>query len=146
MFHPQTPDWELRVRASFARQGLMHALNAAIEHIRPGELSITIPFNPAYGQQHGYVHGGVIASLLDSACGYAALTLMPADREVLTVEFKVNFVSPAQGSRFVATGRVIRSGRTFSVCTGEAVAINGDRRTTIAIMQATMFAMHVSQM
>ncbi|WP_416181147.1 PaaI family thioesterase [Chloroflexus sp.] len=144
-FHPQTPDWEPRVRASFARQGLMSSLHAVIEHIRPGELAITMPANPAYSQQHGYIHGGVIASILDSACGYAALTLMPADREVLTVEFKINFLSPARGSRFVAVGRVVRAGRTVTVCSGEAIAIDGERRSTIALMQATMFAVPAAQ-
>ncbi|WP_322487354.1 PaaI family thioesterase [Chloroflexus sp.] len=139
-FHPQTPDWEPRVRASFARQGLMIALHAVIEHVCPGELAITMPADPSYSQQHGYIHGGVIASILDSACGYAALSLMPADREVLTVEFKINFLSPARGNRFVAIGRVVRTGRTVTVCRGEAMAIDGDRRSTIALMQATIFA------
>ncbi|MEF3273478.1 MAG: PaaI family thioesterase [Chloroflexus sp.] len=139
-FHPQTPDWEQRVRASFARQGLMRSFHAVIEHIRPGELAITMPNDPAFSQQHGYIHGGVIASILDSACGYAALTLMPVDREVLTVEFKINFLSPARGSRFIATGQVIKTGRTVTVCTGEAIALDGERRTTIALIQATMFA------
>ncbi|WP_298816898.1 PaaI family thioesterase [Chloroflexus sp.] len=143
-FHPQTPDWEQRVRSSFARQGLMRSLHAVIDHIRPGELSITMPADPAFSQQHGYVHGGAIASILDSACGYAALSLMPADREVLTVEFKINFLSPARGSRFIATGRVIRTGRAVTVCTGEAIALDGDRRATIALMQATMFAVPAS--
>nr|WP_322513661.1 PaaI family thioesterase [Chloroflexus sp.] len=133
------------MRASFARQGLMSSLHAVIEHIRPGELAITMPANPAYSQQHGYIHGGVIASILDSACGYAALTLMPADREVLTVEFKINFLSPARGSRFVAVGRVVRAGRTVTVCSGEAIAIDGERRSTIALMQATMFAVPAAQ-
>ncbi|MCX7861304.1 MAG: PaaI family thioesterase, partial [Chloroflexus sp.] len=120
-------------------------LHAVIEHIRPGELAITMPANPAYSQQHGYIHGGVIASILDSACGYAALTLMPADREVLTVEFKINFLSPARGNRFVAVGRVVRAGRTVTVCNGEAIAIDGERRSTIALMQATMFAVPAAQ-
>ncbi len=122
----------------------MRSLHAVIDHIRPGELSITMPADPAFSQQHGYVHGGAIASILDSACGYAALSLMPADREVLTVEFKINFLSPARGSRFIATGRVIRTGRAVTVCTGEAIALDGDRRATIALMQATMFAVPAS--
>ncbi|GIV93683.1 MULTISPECIES: PaaI family thioesterase [Chloroflexus] len=139
-FHPQTPDWEPRVRASFARQGLMQALHAVIEHLKPGEVAITMPADPTYSQQHGYIHGGAIASILDSACGYAALTLMPVGREVLTVEFKVNFLSPARGQRFLAVGRVVRAGKTVTVCAGEAFTVDGDRRVPIALMQATMMA------
>ena len=135
-----TPDlgFEERVRASFARQGLMATLGATIAELAPGAVTIALPFDPRLSQQHGYLHAGALVSVLDSACGYAALTLLPSGYEVLTVELKVNLLAPAAGERFEARGEVIRSGRTLSVCRGEAHALARDGRTHVATLLTTM--------
>jgi uncharacterized protein (TIGR00369 family) len=104
----------------------------------PGEVHIELPFSPAWTQQNDFIHAGVITSIVDSACGFAAYTLMPADSGVLTVEYKVNFLSPAKGDRFVGVGRVIKPGRTLTVCAGEVIACEQGRQRLIATMQATM--------
>lgn len=137
---PAPADVEQRLRSSFERQRLMATLGARLTRVEAGEVCIEMPFDPAHSQQHGHVHAGAITSIVDSACGYAALSLMPADREVVSVEFKVNFVSPARGSHFVAVGKVVKAGRTITVCTGEVWALEGERRKTVAVMQATMIA------
>ena len=144
MHQASAPDWESRVRASFARQSFVASLGAGIERAVPGEIHIALPHSPAHSQQHGFLHGGVVASILDSACGYAALSLLPSDREVLTIEFKINFLSPARGERFLAVGRVVKPGRTVTVCAGEVIATENERKTTIAMMQATMFSVATS--
>lgn len=110
------PLFETVVRESFARQSFMATIGAALIHVAPGEVDLELPFRADLLQQGGTVHGGVIAAMGDTACGYAALTLMPAGSEVLSVEFKVNLLAPAVGGRFVARGRVVRSGRTLTVC------------------------------
>ena len=130
-----------RTRESFARQRWMASLGAQLTHVAPGEVHIEMPGSPQWSQQHGYLHAGAITSIVDSACGYAALTLMPEGFEVLTVEFKVNLLSPAIGPRFRAVGRVLRAGRTISVCSGEVLALDGQGPKTVALMQATMMAM-----
>lgn len=139
-FSAQDPDFEARVRSSFARQGAMTLLGASVEQVRPGQVDLALPFRPDLGQQHGLFHGGFISALCDSACGYAALTLMPAGSEVLTVEFKINFLAPARGERLVARGRVVRPGRTVTVCLGEVAVFEGERERTVATMLATMMA------
>jgi len=106
--------------------------------VTPGEVVIELPFRSDLTQQHGFVHAGVITAIVDSACGYAALSLMPADSGVLTVEYKANFISPARGSKFIATGRVVKSGRTLTVCAGEVVAAEDGKETVVATMLATM--------
>lgn len=128
----------LRVRASFARQGVMATLGAEIGEVGEGRGTITLPVDPRLSQQHGFVHAGVVVTVLDSACGYAALTLMPEDAEVLTVELKVNLLAPAKGDRIVAEGDVLRGGRTLTVCRGDAWAEHDGERTHIATMLATM--------
>jgi uncharacterized protein (TIGR00369 family) len=132
-------DTRARVQASFDSQGLMATLGASLAHVGDGEVHIHLPFRATLTQQHGYAHAGAITSVVDSACGYAALTRAPEGHEVVSVEFKVNFVRPALGEAFLAIGRVQTSGRTLSVCTGEvrAVGANG-ASTTVALMQATM--------
>lgn len=132
------PDFEIRIRESFARQGLINTLNGKITHIDSGELHIEAPFDERFTQQDGFLHAGVVSTLMDSACGYAAYTLMPADSRVLSVEFKVNFLSPAQGERFRAEGRVIKSGKTISVCEGKLFAYQAEEEKLVAMMQATM--------
>jgi uncharacterized protein (TIGR00369 family) len=129
---------EQRVRESFARQELINTLNGKIAHISPGELHIIAPFDERFTQQDGFLHAGVITTLMDSACGYAAYTLMPEDSRVLSVEFKVNFLSPAVGEQFRAEGRVAKPGKTISVCEGKLFAIQDEGEKLIAMMQATM--------
>jgi uncharacterized protein (TIGR00369 family) len=127
-----------RVRASFARQGAMGTLGADLADVAAGRVAITLPIEPRLSQQDGFLHAGVVVAALDSACGYAALTLMPDDAEVLTVELKVNLLAPAGGDRLVAEGDVLRAGRTLTVCRGDAYAEQGTDRVHVATMLATM--------
>ena len=133
---------ERRVRDSFAKQAFMHLLGAGLTHIASGEVDIEVPFRDDLVQQHGYLHAGVTTAIADSACGYAALSLMPADAAVLSVEFKVNMLAPAKGVRFLARGRVIRSGRTVTVCRGEVLAFDerGDARSVLEMLGTMMTA------
>jgi uncharacterized protein (TIGR00369 family) len=126
-----------RVRASFARQGAMATLGAELADVAAGRVAIGLRIEPRLTQQHGFLHAGVVVAALDSACGYAALTLMPADVEVLTVELKVNLLAPASGNRLVAEGEVVRAGRTLTVCRGDAFA-DGAERVHVATMLATI--------
>jgi uncharacterized protein (TIGR00369 family) len=127
-----------RIEASFNAQGLMSTLGAQLVHVEEGEVHILLPYDTRLTQQHGYAHAGAITSVVDSACGYAALTKAPADHEVVTVEFKVNFVRPAVGQQFLAIGKVQTSGRLITVCTGEVRATTENQPTVVAIMQATI--------
>jgi uncharacterized protein (TIGR00369 family) len=137
-FQPEDPHFDARIRSSFQRQKIMKTIGALISRIAPGEVEIALPFRDDLTQQHGYIHGGIVTAIADSACGYAALSLSPAGAEVLTVEFKVNFLAPAREARLVARGHVIRPGRTISVCEGEVLAMSGDIEERIATMLATM--------
>lgn len=141
-FAPRDPDFEARIRASFARQRLMKMVGAQLDEIRPGEVSISLPFREDLTQQHGFLHAAVVTAIADSACGYAALTLMEPGVEVLSVEFKINLLAPAAGERFVATGRVLRPGRTLTVCAAEVRADPTEEEVgkLIAVLQATMIA------
>ena len=134
------PDFATRVRASFERQRFMATLGATLEHVAPGEVAIAFTHREGLTQQHGFLHAGVMTSIADSACGYAALSLMEPGVGVLSVEFKVNMLAPAVGERFVATGRVVRSGRTLTVCTGEVRAEHDGATIPLLLMQATMMA------
>jgi len=134
-FEPRDPDFERRVRASFARQAAMHTLGAAIERVAPGEVELSLPFRDDLTQQHGFLHAGVVTAVVDSACGYAALTLMEPGAAVLSVEFKVQLLAPARGASFRALGRVVRAGRTLSVVTGELRADGGE---AVAMLTGTM--------
>jgi uncharacterized protein (TIGR00369 family) len=127
-----------RIRASFARQGAMGTLGADLADVAAGRVAIALPIEPRLSQQDGFLHAGVVVAALDSACGYAALTLMPNDAEVLTVELKVNLLAPASGDRLVAEGDVLRAGRTLTVCRGDAYAEQGSERVHVATMLATM--------
>ncbi len=129
-----------RVARSFAAQGLMETLGATLAHVAEGEVHIALPFAAKLSQQHGYVHAGAVTSIVDSACGYAALTKAPEGFEIVTAEFKINLVRPALGQRFLAIGRVQSAGRLLAVCTGEvrAYAGPGDDFKVVALMQATM--------
>jgi uncharacterized protein (TIGR00369 family) len=132
------PAFEARVRESFGRQRLMESIGARLRQVAPGDVEIEAPVREDLSQQHGYLHAGVVTALVDSACGYSALTLSPPGTEVLTVEFKVNFLAPASGTVVVARGRVVRAGRSITVCAGEAVVTHDSRETTVATMLATM--------
>ena len=138
---PQDPAFESRVRASFGRQAFMTTLGARLAGVAPGVVSIELPFRQELTQQHGFLHAGVVSSIVDSACGYSALTLMPAGAAVLSVEFKINMLAPAAGRRFMACGRVRKAGRTVTVCEGELRAFSDDsdpEGAVVALMQATM--------
>jgi uncharacterized protein (TIGR00369 family) len=140
-FIPPDANYEDRVRLSFSKQSVMSTIGASIIRVAPGEVDIEMPFRPALSQQHGFIHAGVITTIIDSACGYAALTLMPSGAAVLTVEFKVNLLAPAAGERFVARGRVKKPGRTISVCEGDVFSLTGGNRTLVATMLATMICL-----
>lgn len=137
-FEPRDPDFEARVRASFAQQTLMHTLGAEILLVRPGEVHLVLPFGDHLTQQHGFAHAGALTTLADSGCGYAALSLMAPGDEVLSVEFKVNLLAPGVGERFVAECRVVRPGRTLTVCAADVFADRNGERTHVSVMQATM--------
>jgi uncharacterized protein (TIGR00369 family) len=126
------------VRDSFARQRFMATLGARLVSVTPGEVVIELPWRDELGQQHGVLHAGAVAAVADSACGYAALSLMPAGASVMSVEFKVNLLAPGRGDRFVAHGRVRRAGRTLTVCEGSVRAVDQNEEREVAIMTATM--------
>ncbi len=118
----------------------MSTLGARLLRVAAGEVELEAPFAEALTQQHGYLHGGVVTALVDVACGYSAMTLVAPDKEVLSVEYQINFLAPAVGEWFIARGRVVRSGRTITVCSGELVAVNGSEEKQVAVMLATMMA------
>ncbi|MGP0060667.1 MAG: PaaI family thioesterase [Beijerinckiaceae bacterium] len=141
-FQPKDPNFDARVRASFARQQTMQTLGIEIARLAPGEIDLTMPYRPAYTQQHGFLHAGIVATALDSACGYAAFSLMPADAAVLTVEFKINLVAPAKGERFVFRAHVVKPGRTLTLCDARAFALaNGGDERLIATMTGTLMSL-----
>jgi len=131
-------DIQERIAASFNSQGLMATLGARLVSVADGEVQIELPFSTQLSQQHGYVHAGAITSVVDSACGYAALTKAPVESDVVTAEFKINFVRPAIGERFLAIGTVQTSGKLLTVSTGEVRAFSGNTWKVVAIMQATI--------
>ena len=132
-----------RVRQSFSKQALMHTLGAELTRVTQGGVEIRLPFSSKLTQQNSYVHAGAITAVLDSACGYAALTLAPNDKDVLTVEFKVNFLAPAAGESFAARGKVKKAGRTLTVCTADALAIRDGKEKVVATMLATIMSVSV---
>ena len=135
------PNYETRVRSSFEKQDVMKTIGASLVKMTPGEVVIEFSYDKSLTQQNGYIHAGVVTTIVDSACGYAAYTLMPADSEVLTIEYKVNFMSPAKGETFKGIGKVLRSGRTITVCSGDVIAVEGDKERVVATMQATMICL-----
>ena len=130
-----------RTRASFARQGIMALIGATLERVEPGMVEIALPFKPELSQQHGFFHAGVISTIADSAAGYAGFTLFPAEAGVLTVEFKINLLAAADGERAVAVGRVVRSGRTLTVCTFDVHVEKAGRRTHCATGVETLMTL-----
>jgi uncharacterized protein (TIGR00369 family) len=136
---PADTDFAQRVRDSFARQAVMATLGAALDAVEPGRVVLAMQHRPEMTQQHGFLHAGIVATALDSACGYAAFTLMPADAAVLTIEFKTNLLAPARGPRFRFEGRVTKAGRTISVVDGRALQLDdAGNETLIATMTATV--------
>ncbi|WP_328523213.1 PaaI family thioesterase [Kribbella sp. NBC_00359] len=131
-------DVQARVRASFERQGLMHHLGARIAHIGPGRVHIVLPSRPEVTQQHGYFHAGATSAIADSAGGYAAFTVFREDSSVLTVEYKINLLAPAEGDQLEAIGTVLKAGRTLTVCTLEVYASQGTERSLVASGQQTL--------
>lgn len=143
---PIDPNFVARVRNSFDRQGFMALLGATLTRIEPGDVEIEVPFRAELTQQHGYFHAGVTSAVADTAGGYAGYTLFPADSSVLTVEFKINLVAPAQGNRLSATGRVIKHGRTLTICVFEVYALadqgrGAERRTLCATGTQTLICL-----
>ncbi|MBX7105308.1 MAG: PaaI family thioesterase [Gemmataceae bacterium] len=138
--HPLDDAMESLIRASFARQGVMTNFGVVMSRVERGAVELTLPYRADLTQQHGFIHAGVVATVLDSACGYAAFTVMPADVAVLTVEYKINLLRPAEGERIVARARVKRAGRTLVVCTGDAFGVTGDTEKAVATMLATVMA------
>jgi len=132
------PETERRCRESFDRQQAMHNIGATVLAVRAGEVDLEMPFGQHLTQQHGFIHAGVITTLVDTACGFAAYSLMPPDAAVLTTEFKCNFLSPAKGERFTAHGRVVRAGKKLMVCLGEVFAEDGGVRKQVVLMTASM--------
>ena len=133
-------EFERRVRASFARQGLMRTIGATLGNISPGSVEILLVPSPAISQQHGFVHAGAVAAIADTAAGYAALSLMPPDASVLTTEFKINLVAPAVGERILARGRVVKAGRTLTLAQTEVVAERDGKETLVALLTATLMS------
>jgi uncharacterized protein (TIGR00369 family) len=142
IFEPQDPNFEARVRASFACLPLMRTIGAILTAVSPGNVEIQLPFRDDLTQHHGFMAAAIVTAIVDTACGYAAGSLMPANATVLTVEYKVNFVSPAQGERMIARGRVIKPGGILTVCAGDAYALIDGEEKTIATMLATMMAIY----
>jgi uncharacterized protein (TIGR00369 family) len=127
-----------RIRRSFDQQGLMRTLGATLESVEPGKVTISCASDDRLTQQHGLIHGGAVATLIDVACGYAAMTKAADDHEVLTVEFKINFLKPAKTDRLIAVGEVLQAGRTLTVC--EGTAYDSTRSRVLARMTATIMA------
>lgn len=127
-----------KIQQSFKNQGLMKTLNAQLDEVENGRVKITCAFSEALTQQHGFFHAGVLTSIVDSACGYAALTIMPENAEVLTVEFKINFIKPAKTDKLIAIGTVLNPGKTLTIC--EGYVYDSNEENLIAKMQATMIS------
>ncbi|HEX7294774.1 MAG TPA: PaaI family thioesterase [Pyrinomonadaceae bacterium] len=139
MSHPANRAFKEDIERGFARQSVMKLIGAELHKVEPGIVEIRLPFRADLAQQDGYIHAGIITTIADSACGFAAFTLMPAGSGVLSVEFKVNFLRPARGIHFVARGEVVKPGRTLTVAHGEVLAFSDAREPElIAMMQGTM--------
>ena len=141
-FEPKDPSWEAKVHASYARQGVMGFIGARLIELRPGYCEIHLPWRQVLTQQNGFFHAGIISTVVDSAAGYAGFTLMPAGSSVLSVEFKLNLLSPGDGELLIATGEVIKPGKTLVITRGEAYIVKGDKTTHCATMQQTLMTMH----
>ena len=136
---PRNPSFAEEVKQSFAKQTIMGLIGAELSRVEPGVVEITLPYRPDLAQQHGYLHAGIVTTIADSACGYAAYSLMPPETEVLSVEFKVNLLRPAKGKTFVAIAEVVKAGKTLTVVRADVFGMDHDgRRELIATMLGTM--------
>jgi len=140
-FEPKNPDYRAVATATFDSQPAMRSLGISIARLEPGEVDLTMPHSAAWTQQNGFIHAGVITAALDTACGIAAFTLMPANSDVLTVEFKTNLLAPARGDRFVFRAHVVKPGRTLTVCEAQAFAAQDGAENLIATMTGTLMAL-----
>ena len=140
-FEPKNPDFDARVRDSFDLQKVMHTLGIGIADLTPGHIVLEMAHSDALTQQHGFVHAGIVSTALDSACGYAAFSLMPAEAAVLTVEFKINLLNPADGERFRFQAEVVKPGRTLTICEARAHALKGGTEKPVATMTGTLMAL-----
>jgi uncharacterized protein (TIGR00369 family) len=140
-FEASDPEYERRVRESFARQGIMKHLGARLAMIGPGQVQIRAAYRAELTQQHGYFHAGVSGAIADSACGYAAYTLMPKESSVLTVEYKMNLLAPANGEELVARGRVVRSGKTLKICSADVYVLKDGAEVHCATMLSTVMCL-----
>ena len=141
-FEPRNPRFETRVRQSFDAQTVMRTIGARLAEVTPGRVVIELPYRSDLAQQHGFIHAGISAAIMDSACGYAAFSLMPAEVEVLTVEFKINLLAPASGELFRAVGEVRKSGRQVFVSEADLLARTGDDEKLVATMTGTLMAIY----
>ena len=140
LFKPIDPNFKARVQDALRRQEVVRTLGIEVAALEAGEITLTMPYSAAHTQQHGFVHAGIVATALDNACGGAAFSLMPEDAAVLTVEFKINLLAPARGDKFVFKGKVVKPGRTITVCEAQAFAIGGGEEKLIATMSGTLMA------
>ena len=140
--HAHDPEFADRVRASFAKQHAMDLIHATLPVVEPGLTEIHLPHWAGVEQQHGFVHGGVVGMIADSAAGYAAMTVVPANASVLTVEFKMNLMAPADGEKLIARGEVVRAGRTLIVTQAQVFAVKDGKESLCALMQQTIMVMH----
>jgi uncharacterized protein (TIGR00369 family) len=141
-FEPRDPHWEQKVRDSFVRQGAMTLIGATLVDVWPGGCEIHMPYRDDLSQQHGFFHAGITSTAVDSAAGYAGFTLMPPNTSVLSVEFKINLLAPADGELMIATGEVIKPGKNLVICRGDAWVIKNGKKTHCAMMQQTLMTMH----
>jgi uncharacterized protein (TIGR00369 family) len=137
-FDPANPRFQAAVRESFDRLTLMKTIGAVLERVSPGEVEVALPFRNDLTQHHGFMAAAVLTAVVDVACGYAAMTLMPPGSSVLTIEYKANFLAPAKGEKMLARGRVIRPGRTVTVCAGDVLVVDGGHERLVATLLATM--------
>lgn len=137
----RNPSYAQEIKESFNQQTVMALIGAELTRVDPGTIEITLPYRADLAQQHGYLHAGIVTTIADSACGYAAYSLMPPNSEVLSVEFKVNLLRPAKGQTFTAIAEVVKSGKTLTVVRADVFAIDADRRDLIATMLGTMICL-----
>jgi len=141
-FKISDPNYKQKVIDSFNRQDVMHTINAKLLDVQPGFVEISFPYSKSLTQQHDFIHAGIVSTVIDSACGYSAFSLMPEDAGILTIEFKVNLLSPAKGDWFQAIGKVKKPGRTITVAEGEMFAYQGEDKKLIATMVGTLMTMN----
>lgn len=140
-FEPRNPAFAARVAESFGRQNAMALIGARLRAVRAGEVEIELPYRDDLTQQHGFIHGGIVGMIADNACGYAAFSLMPADASIVTVEYKLNLLAPAEGTLFLARGRVLRPGRSLVIAEARVAALKDGREADVAVALATLMAL-----